>query len=295
MPFTKLVLGTAQLGMMYGIANRTGQPDQELATEIIRVAWENGIQEFDTAQGYGESERVLGKSLLQLELSDKVKVITKPHPLLDHLNPAILENAIAESLKNIGVARLYGVMLHREEMLALWHKGLAEILTRLVVKGMVQKIGVSVYSPEKAIEAINTEGIDIVQVPTNILDRRFERAGVFKIAEAKRKDIYIRSIFLQGLLLMNIRTLPEKMTFAAPFIKRLESLSKDFGLTRHEIAFGYIKSEMPTAKVVFGVETKEQITENLAAWHKDFPANLGEKIRMNFSNVSEQILNPHLW
>jgi aryl-alcohol dehydrogenase-like predicted oxidoreductase len=295
MPLSKLVLGTAQLGLPYGIANLTGQPDQELATEIIRVAWENGIQEFDTAQGYGESERVLGKSLLQLKLSDKVKVITKPHPLLDHLNPAILENAIAESLKNIGVARLYGVMLHREEMLALWHKGLAEILSRLVAKGMVLKVGVSVYSPEKAIDAINTEGIDMVQIPTNILDRRFEKAGVFEIAKAKKKEVYIRSIFLQGLLLMNIRAIPEKMTFAAPYIEKLESLSKEFGLTRHEIAFGYIKSKMPTARVVFGVETKKQIAENLAVWKKDFPANLCEKIRMNFSNVSEQILNPHLW
>lgn len=290
-----LVLGTAQLGLPYGIANRTGQPNQSIATAIIREAWENGIQEFDTAQGYGESERVLGKSLLQLKLSDKVRVITKPHPLLDHLDPAILENAVAESLQNLGVPKLYGIMLHREEMLALWYKGLAEILSRLVAKGMVQKVGVSVYSPEKAMEAINTEGIDMVQIPTNILDRRFEKAGVFELAQEKGKDVYIRSIFLQGLLLMNIRAIQEKMKFAVPVIEKLESLSKEFSLTRHEIALGYIKSEMPNAHVVFGAETKEQIAENLVAWQKDFPAILGEKIRMSFSNVSEQILNPHLW
>ena len=135
----------------------------------------------------------------------------------------------------------------------------------------------------------------MVQIPTNILDRRFENAGVFELAKAKKKDVYIRSIFLQGLLLMNIRAIPEKMTFAAPYIEKLESLSKEFGLTRHEIAFGYIKSEMPSAQVVFGAETKEQVTENLAAWQKDVPPLLGEKIRMNFNNVSEQILNPYLW
>jgi len=230
-----------------------------------------------------------------LKLSDKVKVITKPHPLLDHLDPAILENAVAESLKILGVPKLYGIMLHREEMLALWYKGLAEILSRLVAKGMVQKVGVSVYSPEKAMEAINTDGIDMVQIPTNILDRRFEEAGVFELAKAKKKDVYIRSIFLQGLLLMNIRAIPEKMTFAAPVIEKLESLLKEFGLTRHEIAIGYIKSEMPRAKVVFGVETKEQITENVAAWLKGFPTGLSEKIRVSFPNVSERILNPSLW
>jgi aryl-alcohol dehydrogenase-like predicted oxidoreductase len=290
-----LVLGTAQLGLPYGIANKNGQPNQSVANDIIREAWENGIQKFDTAQGYGESERVLGKSLLQLKLSDKVKVITKPHPLLDHLNPAILENAVAESLKNIGVPQIYGIMLHREEMLALWHKGLAEILSRLVAKGMVQKVGISVYSPEKAIEAINIEGIDMVQIPTNILDRRFEKAGVFEIAKVKKKEVYIRSIFLQGLLLMDTGAIPDKIAFAIPVIEKLENIAKEFCLTRHEIALGYIKSEMPNAHVVFGAETKEQVTKNLAAWQKDVPAFLGEKVRFLFSNVNEKILNPSLW
>jgi aryl-alcohol dehydrogenase-like predicted oxidoreductase len=78
-------------------------------------------------------------------------------------------------------------------------------------------------------------------------------------------------------------------------LEKLENLSKEFGLTRHEIAFGYIKSKMPNAKVVFGVETKEQITENFVAWKKDFPAILSEQIGISFPNVSERILNPSLW
>jgi len=58
MLFSHLVLGTAQLGLPYGIANQTGQPDQVVATAIIREAWNQGIREFDTAQGYGDSEQV---------------------------------------------------------------------------------------------------------------------------------------------------------------------------------------------------------------------------------------------
>ena len=290
-----LVLGTAQLGLPYGIANKTGQPDQSLATAIVREAWENGIREFDTAQGYGESEQVLGKSLLQLKLVGDVKIITKPHPQLDHLNPAVLENAIAASLKKIGVPQIYGIMLHREEMLSLWNKGLAETLSKLFTKGMFQKVGVSVYAPSKAIEAINTEGIDMIQIPTNILDRRFENTGVFEIAKEKKKEVYIRSIFIQGLLLMDIDGIPDKLAFAIPVIEKLENIAKEFGLTRQEIALGYIKSEMPAARIVFGAETKEQVTKNIAAWQKDFSPLLSEKIQANFSNISEQILNPQLW
>lgn len=292
---SRLVLGTAQLGMTYGIANKIGQPNQSLATAIVREAWENGIREFDTAQGYGVSEQVLGKALSDLGIAKDVKVISKFDPNINHLDTILMSNAMDESIKRLSVPNLYGIMLHREEFLTLWDKGIYEILSSFVLAGKVKFIGISVYSPDKAIEALNTEGIDFIQIPTNILDRRFENAGVFDIADKKKKMVYIRSIFLQGLLLMNTQALPEKMSFAVPVIERLERLSKEFGLTRHEIALGYIKSEIPTAKVVFGAETKEQVTENLAVWQKDFPPLLGEKIRVNFSNVNEQILNPHLW
>lgn len=290
-----LVLGTAQLGLPYGIANRTGQPDQTGAKAIIREAWENGISEFDTAQGYGESEKVLGRALSELEITQEARIITKIDPRLDHRNASVLSAALETSFKDLGVSNIYGLLLHREEMLPLWEKGLGEILHDFCISSKVCHIGVSLYSPQMAIKALNTDGIDIIQVPSNILDRRFEKAGVFEIAKAKKKEVYIRSVFLQGLLLMDTGEIPDKVAFAIPVIEKLENLSKEFGLTRHEIAFGYIKSEMPNAHVVFGAETKEQVTENLMAWQKYFPAILGEKIRMNFSNVSEQILNPHLW
>jgi aryl-alcohol dehydrogenase-like predicted oxidoreductase len=290
-----LVLGTAQLGLPYGIANRTGQPNQTVATNIIREAWENGIQEFDTAQGYGESERVLGKSLLQLKLLDKVKVITKPHPLLDHLDPVILENAVEASLNNIGVPQLFCVMLHREEMLTLWDKGLADILSRLVETGRVQKIGVSVYSPEKAIEALNTEGIDIVQVPTNILDRRFEQAGVFELARARGKQIYIRSVYLQGLVLMDSNEIPDRLSFACQVINKIESLANMLRISRQELALGYIKGAVPDAKVVIGIDLPEQVAGNCHAWRRSNQASLVSCVRECFPEVDAKILNPALW
>ncbi len=291
----RLVLGTAQLGLPYGITNRTGQPNQLVATAIIREAWENGIQEFDTAQGYGESERILGKSLLQLKLSDQARVITKPHPLLDHLNATTLENAVVESLKDIGVPQIYGLMLHREEMLTSWHKGLAEILSRLVAKGIVQKVGVSVYSPEKAIEAINTDGIDMVQVSTNILDRRLEKAGVFVLARDKKKQIYVRSVFLQGLILMNTGDVPDRLSFAGHALEKIESLANMLRMTRQELALGYIKMALPYAKVVIGVDLPEHVKDNCRVWQRSYPVSLVSCVREFFPEVDEKILNPSLW
>ncbi len=290
-----LVLGTAQLGMHYGVANKTGQPDQTVATAIVKEAWENNIREFDTAQGYGISEQVLGKALSELGISKEARVISKLDPALDHLNSAVMSNALDKSLDRLGVPYLFGMMLHREEMLSLWDKGLAKILHDFVSSGRFKYIGVAVYSPDSAIQALNTEGIDMVQIPTNILDRKFEKAGVFQLADEKKKNIYIRSVFLQGLILMDIREIPERMVFAKPVLKKLESISVDSGLTRQEIALGYVKTQMPNSKVVFGADIPEHVRENLACWKKALPSSLVSEIKKQFDNVDEKILNPVLW
>ena len=292
-----LVLGTAQLGFNYGIANagKTEQPTQTTANAIVQEAWENGIREFDTAQGYGKSEQALGEALSKLGVSAEALVISKFDPALDHLDRNVLSNAVGESLSRLGVPSLYGMMLHKEKMLSAWDNGLSKIFHTFVVSGKIKHIGISVYSPEKAIQALNTDGIDMVQLPTNILDRRFETAGVFQLAEEKKKKIYIRSVFLQGLILMDADEIPEKMSFAKPVIEELESISNELKLSRKKLALDYIKSEMPDAKVVFGADTPLHVKENVACWEGELPPSSVDRVKMVFDHVDEKILNPTLW
>jgi aryl-alcohol dehydrogenase-like predicted oxidoreductase len=294
-PEPNLVLGTAQLGMIYGIANKTGQPDQKTATEIIAIAWEEGLREFDTAQSYGVSENILGKALFEIGASSTARIISKFDPQLDHLNASILSDSMDRSLERIGIPSLYGMMLHREEMISLWNKGLSVILNDLVGSGRVAHIGVAVYSPEYAIQALMMDGIDMVQIPANLLDRRFENAGVYELAERMGKKLFIRSIFLQGLLLMRKEDIPGKMSFAKPVVEKIDKLSRDFGLSRQEMAMGYIKTQMPKAHIMFGAETAAQTRENIKVWQKEFPELFCRKIRAAFIDESEQLLNPARW
>lgn len=291
----RLVLGTAQLGMVYGIANKTGQPACDVGRSIIHEAWKSGIQEFDTAQSYGESERVLGRIFKDLNIADKARVVTKLNSDFDHSNVTLLGKAIESSINNLGVESLYGLMLHREEMLDLWEKGLGKFFKSIVDSGLVRSIGVSVYSPERAIQALNTEGISMVQLPTNIIDRRFEKARVFELADDIGKTIYIRSIFLQGLLLMSPEILPNKMRSVTPILNNLAALGEDTGLTVMELCIGYIKNTFPSAMIVIGVETPEQVRMNLKCWGIAWSSELTERIQMEFKKVDEIILNPSLW
>ena len=292
---SRLVLGTAQLGMPYGIANTTGQPDLSQARDIIRTGWENGIHQFDTAQAYASSESVLGLALQELGLTNEAKIITKPHPNLDHLKPEALSRAVESSLYRLKVPSLYCLMLHSESFLDILDRGLKDILFNITYVGHAKYIGVSVYSPEKALQAINSDVIDFIQLPTNVLDRRFEKAGVFNLAVAKKKKIYIRSVFLQGLILMRESEIPESLEFAKPALKILDKLAKEFGMARQEMALGYVKQKFAHAKIVFGAETPKQVSDTVSAWMADAMNSIPNKLEESFSSVDERILNPSLW
>lgn len=135
----------------------------------------------------------------------------------------------------------------------------------------------------------------MVQVPANIFDRRFEDAGVFQLADELGKTVYIRSVFLQGLLLMNTDDLPKTMMFAEPALRDLCRLSEETGLSRQELALGYVKSVYPDAKILFGAETELQVKENMKVWEKKFPEGLDKNFRARFAHLDERILNPSLW
>jgi len=292
---SRLVLGTAQFGMRYGIANKIGQPDFLSVQSIVAEVWESGVREFDTAQAYGESERVLGKVLRSLGIAREAKVISKLHPAIDHQNSNALNLALQQTLARLGLPNLYGLMLHTEDLLDIWETGLKDTLDKFIEQGLVERIGVSVYSPQKAARALRTNGISLVQLPSNLLDRRFENAGVFHEAKSFGKEIYVRSVFLQGLLLMNASDLPASMRFATTVAERLINFADDTGFSLKQLALGYVRSAYPEQKVLLGCETLEQVRENLEIWSKETPRDIVDRVRREFQDIPEKILNPSLW
>jgi aryl-alcohol dehydrogenase-like predicted oxidoreductase len=290
----QLILGTAQLGMPYGIANKTGRPNQKNATQIIETAWSSGIKTFDTAQGYGNSEEVLGRAFHDLSISGDLKVISKLHPKLNHQNRDELVRSLENSLTLMGVSQLYGLLLHSEELLALWEGSLVEFAESAIKKRLVKKFGVSVYSPEAALQATEIPGIGIIQLPTNILDRRFVDAGVFELAKKKGIEVHIRSAFLQGLILLQVDEIPASLKKVTGALSHLDELCKGYSITRQQLALTYLKQEFPEAKLVFGAETAKQVTGNIDCWQKKnivIPPEAWKQLE----GLDQEILNPSLW
>ena len=293
-----LVLGTAALGFPYGVCNREEKLGQKEVTKIIEKAWECGIREFDTAQAYQDSEVFLGQAFKELGIGDETKVITKLHAEISPRNLGQILMTLNNSLYRLKLDILEGILFHREWVLDFYDfydvDFLNEILWNLKQTGKVKKIGVSVYHPEYAIQALNINEMDIVQFPGNVFDRRFERLGVFELAKKKGKEIYLRNIFLQGMLLADPENLPPNMEFMKFEIVRLRSMAVQFGLTRQELAINYLKTFFPEAKLIFGVETPEQVQGNVDVWKKPFSAEM-DWVQRIFFNVSDRILIPKLW
>lgn len=290
-----LVLGTAQLGMPYGIANRTGMPDQDTATAIVRTAWENRIREFDTAQGYAKSEEVLGMALKKLQIAEQAKILTKIDSKSDATDADGMRRALGQSMERLGCRKLYGVMIHDESLLDHWDAGVGVAMQTILDEGIAENIGASVYSPAKATQAMEIDTLSMIQLPGNILDRRFEHAGVFEKAKQKGKQLYIRSIFLQGLILMNTDDLPPGMKHFSPVLQRIRSMADQAHLSRMELSLSFAQTAYPDSKMVIGAEAPEQVRQNALAFGHPMPESMVGTIRRTFPDIGEDILNPSLW
>ncbi|MDO8435348.1 MAG: aldo/keto reductase [bacterium] len=289
-----LVLGTAQLGTPYGVANQQGQPNPQTAYRIVETAWSCGIREFDTAQTYGTSETVLGNALRLIGVQAEARIITKTDPALDHTDASVMRTAVAGSLERLSISCLSALLVRRACMEA-WHKGLYEILRECQESGMVERVGVSVYTPDEALEALACEGVDIVELPTNVLDRRFERAGVFERAHAVGKMVYIRSVFLQGLLLLDPKELATHLHFAQSSLEEFATCARELAMTQHELALAYIKTQFPEAHVIVGAELPEQVEETARVWGCAPSLQAVQRIQEVFAAVDERILDPTQW
>ncbi|KAF0233643.1 MAG: putative Aldo/keto [Desulfovibrionaceae bacterium] len=292
-PAGGLVLGCVQLGMPYGVANASGKPEYRTALRIVAQAFKGGVRAFDTATAYGDSESVLGRCLAELGIRDKVEVFSKLPPEVDPANPAAVLACARSSIERLGVDTLAGILFHRESALESWDSGGLDSAQALLDNHLASQVGVSCYQPQAAFDALSRPGVDVLQVPANILDRRF--AQVCTAALKQGKTLMLRSVFLQGLLLMDPETLPAHMQFAAPRLRAVRTLADSFALPVRLAALLYARAAFPGGRVLVGAETPEQVRENVAVWNMLPVPGLVETVERSFPNEEERLLNPTLW
>jgi len=253
--------------MRYGVGNVIGQPDPETATSIVSTVWSSGVRFFDTAQAYGASEAVLGRAFAKLGVSDEARVITKLTADVEAGDTSSILQSLETSLKRLQIPRLWAVLLHREDQLDEWCNGIANALLEAKQKRLITRIGVSVYSPDRALQALKMDELDVIQVPANVFDRRVKRAGVFEYAQKVKKSVFVRSVYLQGLALINSDAVSDGILCGKAAVKTLEQFCTKYQVDRQHFAIDYVRRMAPGARLIIGAESKRQAVEN-CAWFK---------------------------
>ena len=266
---SSVALGTVQFGKNYGVANNLGRVSQSEVREILRTAAQAGISTLDTAISYGESEAVLGScGVNNWEIITKLPIIPK-----DCVNiESFMINEVEGSLSRLRVKSVQGLLLHRPEQLLGGYAGEVVKALRLIKSmGYVKKIGISIYSVTELDELLRLDVCDLIQAPLNILDRQLVESGWSKRIKNLGLELHIRSVFLQGLLLMPINKRPQKFNRWLHIWKQWEYWLDESGLTPFQACLAYVLSVKEVDRLIFGVDSLKQLKELLNAVNTGLP------------------------
>ena len=284
----KLALGTAQFGLSYGVANRNGKVAQPQIKNILAESLSCGIDTIDTASAYGDSEFNLGNAGVS-----KFKIISKlPEIPLGEKNISCwAQTQINYSLTNLKVNSIYALLLHRPSQL-LDSRGweIYQALRDLKSRGLVKKIGISVYSPYELDLLIPKYAFDIVQSPLNLFDRRLMNSGWAERLKRMGIEIHIRSVFLQGLLLMKRDEIPMKFEKWSLSFDRWHNWLKTFNINPISACLAYPSSLVEIDRIIIGVDTHSQLMQILLSLKHS-----NDFLFPEFNIKDHRLINPNCW
>jgi aryl-alcohol dehydrogenase-like predicted oxidoreductase len=283
MKINEIGLGTVQFGMDYGISNARGKIPTEEVFEILRKAREYGIEILDTASEYGSSEQVIGEFIHQTNA--EFKIVSK----FARAN----FGSIDESLKKLNVKSLYACLVHHfddfAEDPALWDNLCAD-----KKNGKIAKIGFSLYYPSE-LNRLFADGVkfDIVQVPYNVFDRRFE--GYFRKLKDLGIEIHVRSVFLQGLFFKKPEDLDGEFSKISGKIRSLSELALNNKSSIASICLRSIMNNENIDKVIIGVDSLAHLDEIVE--HAQLPALSSDDLKSlaALREDNENIILPTNW
>jgi len=299
---SKITLGTAQLGMVYGIANKVRRLEPSNSAKILKVAFENGINCFDTSPSYGDSEKILG-CFVENNKKGNFTIINKI-PTIQIFKESIsfeevyreVKTTIDESIKRLKIEKIPIILLHDPTDMHNHEGFVTKSLIQLKKEGIVDKIGVSIYSPHEVKEFLEINVFDAIQIPINIFDNRLIKSGLLDDLIKTRKLIFVRSIFLQGIFFLDPYNLPPNLQIAKKPLIELNKISLDSGISINELALKFVRDLKGITSLVIGIDNLEQLKINIKLINSpSLPNEVSELIYKKFDGLPEELINPSKW
>lgn len=287
----KLGLGTAQFGLDYGVSNTGGKTVSTEIAAILKRAMENGIRTIDTASVYGSSEAELG-SILSL-MGQSFEVVTKIPRLASVGNSATIEQTLYTSLNRLHMRSVYGLLFHNaDDLLSDNASQLVDTVMNLKRQGIIKKWGFSAYTGQQINAILERFSPDLIQVPVNVLDQRLLHSGHLKLLKQAGIEIHARSVFLQGLLLMETSSLD---SYFAPYRGLLDSFhhaALSSSLSPLHAALRFVLEIEEIDRVIVGVCSDRELQQIIDA------IKIAPSGGINYEQLAssdEKLVNPALW
>ncbi|HUX95600.1 MAG TPA: aldo/keto reductase [Bacteroidales bacterium] len=285
--FNKLILGTVQFGLDYGINNHSGKPSEEQTFNILDEARRLGIKRLDTADAYGKAINIIGRYHSKHHVFKILNKFTFSDQSCD------IAGKVNKSLKTLNIDSFDVYSYHSFFDFESNHES-QKILQGLKNEKLIKNIGISVYTNQEFEKAINSEVIDVIQLPFNILDNHVKRGLLLEKAKKNSKEIHVRSVFLQGLIFMNEVQIPEKLKPLSPYLMNIVSFCRNQHLSLAEIAMTYAFTYPYIDGVLIGVDNIDQLKTNISCIRSEYADTITDFIET--INVTEaELLNPSFW
>ena len=284
----RIAIGTAQVGSQYGVANTSGILVENQIKKVLLMAQNEGVDTIDTASNYGKSEAILGNLNI-----NNFKVITKlPAVPKDCLNiRKWVDGVVESSLESLNVKKIYGILFHNpNQLLTNYGAELYTALDKYKQKDIISKIGISIYSPSQLDLLLPKFSIDIVQTPFNLIDRRILNSGWLEKLSNKNIEIHIRSVFLQGLLLMPHSNIPNKFSNWDSVWMKWNNWLSDNKVSAVHACLSFVESFKEVDKIIVGVDSLNHFEQIIQAMRKLPITNI-----INIESQDELLINPSNW
>lgn len=286
---SKLILGTVQFGLNYGVNNKEGIPSSYEIKKILDFAFKSKINILDTAEAYGNSQERIGEYLKKS--NNKFKIITKYSKLRNDL-PSNIIDRVKKNLETLNIDNLYCYMFHNFNDYISFFNLFQEDLLHLKRDGLIDKIGVSLHSNEEISEVLKNGNIDLIQLPFNLLDNSSQRKEILIEAKTKGIEVHTRSVFLQGLFFQDLNQIKGKL------LEIKEDLNIIKGLVGKEdmndLALNYAYSKEYIDCVLLGVDSVVQLKSNINTIKNSKTENFNHEVD-NIVVKNSLLLNPANW
>jgi aryl-alcohol dehydrogenase-like predicted oxidoreductase len=285
---SELVLGTANFGLNYGIANKMKKLSSTESSLILQEASRLGIKKIDTAISYGNAENILGNNVIN---QMQFQVITKL-PASVFLQEGRIQKCIIKSLENSRQNSYLAVLLHDTSFLDnSKNREIRKELSTLKKLGLTLYLGASVYTEDEVKKSKEFfPEFNFFQILENVCDQRKYNSTYLQHLADSGDIFFVRSIFLQGMLLMNPNSLPQALNSNEETIKKLNDYCDLQDISVLDLCINYAKSIPWASGIVFGVDNLQQLGKIYESYRKSI-----NKDFLRVPKIADFFLDPRNW